>query len=412
MQKHKILCAGVICALTFTITPTAMATDKVHILPEQDAAAYAAAYANTLNSSYKTALTAKPAADTSANAAAPKDSAATETVQEAHMVATSFDEAGLELVDANSTAELISATQYGEAVTLTVDVTTTAISRLKPGTKASIAENGKITSSWTNRHVLEGSITTGRRNSLNNSQTDSPAFIKDTIIDDEAQPLSASSDVCKTRRKASQDSTKLTYTPTPSQAGGARMSLSKFIQYANKWTSAPYNKDSQDGFNPDFPYNDKGGNCTNFASQTLYAAGMKTTSGTSLETHSTDVWTWNLSGISSASWTWQNADYNYCYLKKHTDFSSEITNIWTAPQGSIMYTDWNKDNTLDHTLLVVDNMVVPAGNGKYKPMPVICQKSSNRNMLPLETWMQYAKTKDHPTFDMYGLTPAKQNTWA
>lgn len=43
-------------------------------------------------------------------------------------------------------------------------------------------------------------------------------------------------------------------------------------------------------------------------------------------------------------------------------------------------------------------------------MPVICQKSNNRNNIPLDTWMKYAKTKDHPTFDMYGLTSVKKNT--
>lgn len=268
------------------------------------------------------------------------------------MVTESFNEAGLEIISTKNIAELVSAERDGETITLTVDVTTTATSHLKPGTKASIDEDGTITSSWTNRRILEGISASQKESALDSSHTGAMTFTKDTIVDDEVQPLAASSDVRKTRKKASQDSTKLTSAPIPNQSGVAKMNLSKFIQYANKWTSAPYDKNSQDGFNPDFPYNDKGGNCTNFASQTLYAAGMKLTGGTSLETHSTDVWTWNLSGAAGASWTWQNADYNYCYLKKHTDFSYEIPNVWTAPQGSIMYTDWNKDNTLDHTLLV------------------------------------------------------------
>lgn len=406
MNRHKILSTGVALAFLCAITPNAMAEDLQDTPSQQEVSSYLTAYTDSLNAIYKTAL--------SSTSSAMKQKArdlgsSTETVNEVSMVTSTFNEAGLDPLSSSSTTKIVTAKRTRDTIHMEADVTTTITSHLKPGVRSHIAPDGEMTSSWTNRHIIEATIGTVGKNSAQNPGM--LAFTKDTIVDTGSQPLAASSDICKTRTKASQDSTKLTYAPVPSQSGGAKMSLSKFIQYANKWTSAPYDNDTKDGFNPDFPYYDpKSGNCANFASQSLYAGGMKLAAGNSLQSHSTDVWTWNLSGVAEASRTWQNADYNYCYLKKHTDFSTEIPNIWTAPQGSVMYTDWEKDGVLNHALLIVDNMIVPDGKNNYKPMPVICQKSSNRNMVPMTTWMTYAK-KDHPSFDMYGLTTSRTNSW-
>lgn len=137
----------------------------------------------------------------------------------------------------------------------------------------------------------------------------------------------------------------------------AGLNYIRAIKYAEEWASKSvrngnnYDPDNQDVMNPDFPVYDN--NCTNFVSQILYAGGLPLAGGNSLQIRDTSVWTWNLAGIAQASRTWSGANYNFTYMKDHSNSFTEGSDPMRAWQGSIIYADWESDGELDHAMFVV-----------------------------------------------------------
>lgn len=104
--------------------------------------------------------------------------------------------------------------------------------------------------------------------------------------------------------------------------------------------------------------------------------------------------------------TWSLAEDNYFHMRDYANWSNRVNNIYETPQMGLIYTDWTSDHTIDHVMFVIDNIPVPSSShAGYEPMPIICQKSNNRNAVPLSTEMTYAHKK-HPkdTISWFGLS--------
>lgn len=125
------------------------------------------------------------------------------------------------------------------------------------------------------------------------------------------------------------------------------------MKYADKWSQKAVSTGdgTQDVMNPAFPIYDN--NCTNFVSQILYTGGLPLRGGSLLQAHDTSVWTWRLTGSSKASRTWSAANYNYTYMKDHSNSFTPDSNPMHAWQGSIIYADWQNNGELDHAMFVV-----------------------------------------------------------
>ncbi len=122
----------------------------------------------------------------------------------------------------------------------------------------------------------------------------------------------------------------------------------KMIQYAELWT----NNDHENSMNPDFPnyheifehevdlpIGEPGSNCTNFASQSLYAGGLPLNAGKDNNEKRDDpnAWTWNVKGISGATYTWSGADNNFYYMRDHSGIFQVESNPRRAWEGSLIY---------------------------------------------------------------------------
>ena len=157
MKRHKILSTGVALAFLCAITPNAMAEDLQDTPSQQEVSSYLTAYTDSLNAIYKTAL--------SSTSSAMKQKArdlgsSTETVNEVSMVTSTFNEAGLDPLSSSSTTKIVTAKRTRDTIHMEADVTTTITSHLKPGVRSHIAPDGEMTSSWTNRHIIEATIGT------------------------------------------------------------------------------------------------------------------------------------------------------------------------------------------------------------------------------------------------------------
>ena len=112
----------------------------------------------------------------------------------------------------------------------------------------------------------------------------------------------------------------------------------KALEYSNKWALKR---------NPKyFDYNDIGGDCTNFASQTLYAG-----SGVMNYTP-TKGWYYHNANDKSASWT--AVEYLYLFLmRKNTQAGpiAQLTTVAHMQPGDII--QLKSDNRYSHTLIVV-----------------------------------------------------------
>ncbi len=164
--------------------------------------------------------------------------------------------------------------------------------------------------------------------------------------------------------------------------------------YALEWTLPPHDGDDASDFNPDFARFDN--NCANFASQVLHAGGWTYKGG--VNPYDTANWSPNLTGPGGASRTWSSARYQYTFVANNG--YEWLPNLWDATPGTLLYTDWDPDNTpdgtIDHVMVVVfESMGDPAG-------PLISQKTPNRGAIPLTQSIANA-TAQGKTIVWYGL---------
>lgn len=132
-------------------------------------------------------------------------------------------------------------------------------------------------------------------------------------------------------------------------------------------------------------YGDAGNNCTNFVSQAIQAGGWKPFhDGGYLDRASLKTWTYNMSGPYSFSYTWSRASYNERFLRL-TAGKRNLTNIWNATVGDILYTDWDPNlkagGTIDHAMIVTD---------RVSGQPYISQQSPWRKNIPLKVTISNA----------------------
>lgn len=310
----------------------------------------------------------------------------------------------LSVTKADVTASTISAAKSGEGYSVTVDLATKLSQTPSSDTKVYIGDTQQKTldSSWTERHViaLKPEAQPGSDTYSVVSDTKQDEYTSAKPLADDPLPVlpapSSTSEPIPDTSLVNKDLGRLKSRAT-TRAAASKVDYLKEIAYADKWTAAPYNTDAKSGFNPAFPYYDD--NCTNFESQAMYAGGLPLVGAPSPFLYDTSVWTWNLSGIASASRTWSYAPSNYTFMKDHSNTFTVMDNIWKAWEGSLLYADWTGDGTIDHAMIVVG--VVVSGNGKVNP--IIDQKTSNRHQITLQQSIDNASKAGHNKVKWYGL---------
>lgn len=302
--------------------------------------------------------------------------APTETLSVNAQVRDAMAEAGTPIVNAESTTDIIETDVRADGA-LTVRATiSTSFSYGGDG------EQWPLGSTWTDEHEI-----------VIDTSGETPRVVTDRVIE---PPV---------------DSTPGTpegYDPTPSsavrpQATGApgmttlsqpNPDLYEMQGYALEWTLAPNDGDDASDFNPSFPRFDN--NCANFASQVLRAGGWDYKGG--VNPYDTANWSPNLTGPGQASRTWSSSKYQYTFVDNNG--YDWLPNIWNATPGSLLYTDWDPNNTpdgeIDHVMVVVfADMGLPGG-------PLISQKTPNRGAIPLQQSIANA-TAQGKTIVWYGL---------
>lgn len=175
-----------------------------------------------------------------------------------------------------------------------------------------------------------------------------------------------------------------------------RLNVSKAVAYAKKWTKSPYAGDSKNQYNPDYPHFSN--NCANFVSQILDQSTWSYRQGNSFQHTDTSVWTPNLRGIRGASYTWSSSHYLINFVGKQSAAYQNLTNIWNARAGDLLFTDWDPngraDGQIDHVMFVSGR----TSGGE----PRITQKNSNRHNILLSASISNAKKAGHTKIVWYG----------
>jgi hypothetical protein len=283
--------------------------------------------------------------------------------KEAQITLNSTNKYGLKIEDVNVEYEIIKSEDYAsDQSTVTVDVTTSMNQVAEAGTEITIAKEHRdhLESSGTDRHIL----------------TLAPDKTKTgyTVIKDEiAEPVNteANSSGLENLPKTGTPLTKKLKADDPF-VNSAGVNYVDLINYAERWTDSDY----ASIMNPNFPIYTNESNCTNFASQALYAGGLPLKDSINVFNPSDPtLWTYHLAGIAEATHTWSGADNNWAYMRDHSNsYDDNGASPWTGWEGSLIYGDWEQDGTWDHVMIVVGVVV---SNGVRTP--VICQKDKNRH---------------------------------
>jgi hypothetical protein len=120
----------------------------------------------------------------------------------------------------------------------------------------------------------------------------------------------------------------------------AGYSYSKMVQYADKhWkrTNSSYRVHSND--------------CTNFISQAMRAGGWGMTSGSAASRKDNRKWFYG-SFTWTTSYTWAGAENWYWFASRHSKRTRLQNNVWKLAYADVLQADWNRDNTIDHTVIV------------------------------------------------------------
>lgn len=273
-------------------------------------------------------------------------------------------EAGMKVRDARVTTQIVSSAQTDNGYEAVVDITSNVKLVPERGTSLTIAGERRkyLDSSFTDRHA----ITIGK-------DWTNPApysVVSDEIIDPLESDDGTEPEVISTPNLMPNNSFRSAPYTRDMFTNRAGLNYIKMSQYAEQWTAT-------NRMNPDFPiYKEEGhaGNCTNFLSQSVYAGGLPTTWGSSLDVRNEKVWTWNLAGIAHASHTWSGAMMNYTYMRYYSGAFTPESNPYHVGEGGLIYANFgNGPDGFNHAMVVVGS-----SRGPY-PVPVICQKSTNRH---------------------------------
>ena len=149
------------------------------------------------------------------------------------------------------------------------------------------------------------------------------------------------------------------------------------VAYANKWA---YSR------NPDyFDFSDLGGNCTNFASQCLYA-------GSGVMNY-TPIYGWYYVSLNnrSPSWTGVNELYRFLTTNRGAGPRAIVVKLSEIREGDIIQLRFTGEDRFDHTPVVVD-----AGNGTPSTI-LVAANSYDANCRPLSTYNYNALRPLHIT---------------
>ncbi len=138
------------------------------------------------------------------------------------------------------------------------------------------------------------------------------------------------------------------------------------LEYAKKWA---YSR------NPQFyDYSDIGGDCTNFASQVLYAGYGE------MNYRPTFGWYYINANNKSPSWTGVNQLYNFLVSNRGAGPKAVETTVEGIENGDLLQLDFNGDGRFDHTPVIVDV-------GERTPDTILVAAHSNdAYMRPLSTY--------------------------
>lgn len=346
-------------------------------------------------------------------------------IQQASSLFDSFAGYNISILDVNATARLISGTINDDGtVTVTAYRTDSVTWTVPGGVDSQFAQDGKMSSDFGDIHEIIFATADLTRDH-------GPEVLQDTIVEPIESLATHSTDQMfpldrnqlpkaikpqtlsyATKEEAEQSIYQTSYKANRLNTRSQKLTMyyDAFINYANKWTAPPYNGDDDNDFNPAFPRYSN--NCTNFGSQVLYAAGLPKVKGILGEKDNTRIWTWNLDNVPSVpghpeydtSLSWNNADANYLHLIGYTPYSKPFYNMYQAPQGGLIYTEWTGDAYKDHMMIVNDVIVIRKDDGTWTPMPLISQKTSNRNKVMF--YVQETRAyQQHSHVDWYGLGP-------
>ncbi|MDA5281213.1 amidase domain-containing protein [Streptomyces sp. Isolate_45] len=140
----------------------------------------------------------------------------------------------------------------------------------------------------------------------------------------------------------------------PSAAAGAApmaaasYSYSSMVNYANRYWK-----------NWNGNYRSYSSDCTNFISQAMRAGGWGTTSGSASSRSDNRKWFYG-SFSWTTSYTWAGAENWYWFASRHSGRTYMLSNVWYMQNADVLQADWNRDNTIDHTMIVT----AVGGNGE------------------------------------------------
>lgn len=317
-----------------------------------------------------------------------------------------FESSGLTIETADVTADVISITGNEQNYTVTTSITT-AIEYSRTNENRMIVRD---TCWWTDSHAISISFVSDKKELHTDSddQAEDCLLTSDSIVSDEEETegvdLLDEDGVAKTGETGMTYEQALAARPSGEQASinptaAGTPSIPNYmdgVNYALKWTDYPYSGDEESDFNPDYPYFDD--NCTNFVSQAIHESDVPYYTGISIDTKSLDFWTPDLL-LGHPTWTWNNADYNYKFMKKN--FYNAFDSPW-MDMGGLIYVDWGgNDGVKDHAMIVTqaDRSFV---NGQMVFNTYISQKTNNRHNIPLSVEMGIAY-QTHPNAKWYGL---------
>ena len=140
----------------------------------------------------------------------------------------------------------------------------------------------------------------------------------------------------------------------------------KAVEYANRWAY---------GRNPKFfDFSEIGGDCTNFASQCIYAGsgGM----------NYTPLYGWYYRTVNdrTPSWTGVNELYRFLVNNKGAGPQGRVTDLRGIEKGDIIQLKFQPGERFDHTPIVVD-----AGDGTPRTIKVAAH-SRDSNCRPLSSY--------------------------
>lgn len=140
----------------------------------------------------------------------------------------------------------------------------------------------------------------------------------------------------------------------------------KAVEYAHRWA---YFR------NPDYyDFSDIGGDCTNFASQVLFAGYNE------MNYKRLYGWYYNNIGDRTPSWTGVNELYSFLVNNRGAGPKAVVVPIGGISPGDLVQLDFDGDGVFDHTPVIVDT-------GDFTPETVLVAAHSNdSDFRPLSTY--------------------------